>query len=261
MARRIVAAGRRRGRCAVARPADRAAARWCACGRSSSAWEPAARRRCCPLPPARRRHPARRLSRRRGGGRRLLALGFRGVLRFRLLAAAALRRPQPGRSAGRSAPARALVQFLRHALLEARHALGENRLALARQLLLGVEEIEQIGRIPIAHAAAARQRARQRDEDGRLRSDVASGAWSISHSTRFPAVSSSRPAAATPAAPRRASAGSAASRRHWQSDPAISASPWRRWRARPTTPAIRARYGERSRPARWQASRRCSMLG
>ena len=54
-----------------------------------------------------------------------------------------------------------------------------------------------------------------------------------------------RPAAARPAALRHASAGSAAFRRHWRSNPAIAASPQHRWRARPTAPAIRARYGER----------------
>ena len=42
----------------VARPTDRAAARWCACGRSSSASEPAARRQCCYLPQARHRGSA-----------------------------------------------------------------------------------------------------------------------------------------------------------------------------------------------------------
>ena len=41
----------------------------------------------------------------------------------------------------------------------------------------------------------------------------------------------------------------------------LAAPPRYRWRARPTAPAIRARYGERSPPAPRQASRRCSMLG
>ena len=40
--------------------------------------------------------------------------------------------------------ARALVEILRHALFEARHALRENRLAFARKLFLGIEEVEQI---------------------------------------------------------------------------------------------------------------------
>src|SRR5260370_38496148 len=106
----------------------------------------------------------------RAGGRRLLALAlrFRGVFRFRLL----------GRRSGGGRRRRlgvllidlllrgALVQTFRHALLEARHTLGKHRLAFARQLFLGVEEIEQIGRIETAHAAgAAGQRARQRDDD------------------------------------------------------------------------------------------------
>ena len=49
---------------------------------------------------------------------------------------------------------RALVELLRHALLEARHTVGENRLAFARQLLLGVEPVEKIGWIEIASEAA-----------------------------------------------------------------------------------------------------------
>src|SRR5205085_9077041 len=64
--------------------------------------------------------------------------------------------------------ARALVEILRHALLEPGHALGEDRLALARQLLLGVHPVEQVGRIEIGDAAtaAAGQRAREGDADG-----------------------------------------------------------------------------------------------
>src|SRR5581483_11915733 len=62
----------------------------------------------------------------------------------------------------------ALVEILRHALLEAGDAIGEDGLALARQLLLGVEPVEQIGRIEVAAetAGAARKRARNRDQDG-----------------------------------------------------------------------------------------------
>ena len=61
-------------------------------------------------------------------------------------------------------------------------------------------------------------------------------------------VSSLQPAEAGPAVLRRASACSAASGRHWRSYPAIAAPRRYRWRARPTGPAIRARYGERSLP-------------
>src|SRR4029453_2548789 len=62
--------------------------------------------------------------------------------------------------------ARALVEILRHALLEARHAFGEHRLAVTGQLLLGIEKVETIGRVEIASAATACQRTRKRDEDG-----------------------------------------------------------------------------------------------
>src|SRR5712671_2766138 len=109
-----------------------------------------------------------RRGRRTGGGRLLaLACGFGSALRFRLLWS---RRGCGGRGLGvllvQLLLRRALVQFLRHTLLEARHAIGENRLAFARQLLLGVEEIEQVGRIPVAKTArAAGQDARQRDND------------------------------------------------------------------------------------------------
>src|SRR5213078_5318477 len=156
-----------------------------------------------------------------GGGRLLaLALGFRGVLRFRLLG----RRSGGGRRRSLGVLLidlllrGALVQTLRHTLLEAGHAFGEHRLALARQLFLGVEEIEQIGWIEAAHAAgAAGQRARQRDDDssGDQTLGAAHGRFLIQ--LFFPAVSFSRPAEATPAAPRHASAGLAASRRRWQS--------------------------------------------
>ena len=61
---------------------DPAAARWCACARSSSAWAAAERRRCRPLP---RRRGDRPVPRRRGGSGGLLALGFRAALRLRLL--------------------------------------------------------------------------------------------------------------------------------------------------------------------------------
>src|SRR5204862_6968505 len=113
----------------------------------------------------------RLLGRSRAGGGRLLALapGFRGVLRLRLLG----RRSSSGRRRSRLGVLLidlllrgALVQTLRYALLEAGYAFGEHRLALARQLFLGVEEIEQIGWIEAAHAAgAAGQRARQGDDD------------------------------------------------------------------------------------------------
>ena len=60
----------------------------------------------------------------------------------------------------------AFVKFLRHALLDARNAIRKNRFAIARQLLLGVEKIEHVGRIETAIGAAARQGARQRSEHG-----------------------------------------------------------------------------------------------
>src|SRR6185437_14105739 len=61
----------------------------------------------------------------------------------------------------------AFVKLLRHTLLDARNAVRENWLALARQLLLGVEEVEHIGRIPIGQAAAAAsQDAAKRDQNG-----------------------------------------------------------------------------------------------
>src|SRR4051794_17774215 len=186
-----------------------------------------------------------------------LALRFRGALRLRF------RRRRGGRGlrvllvdlllAG------ALVEILRHALLEARHAFGEYRLALARKLFFGVEEVEQIGGIEIgdATATAAGQRAGQRDDDGK-----GDQAFRSAHGQCLVqrAVSSLQPAAATPAAPRRASAGSPATRRHWQSGPATVALPRCRWRARPTAPAVRARYGGRLRPrrSRVQAAAACS---
>src|SRR4029078_13412979 len=121
---------------------------------------------------------------------------------------------------------------------------------LAGQLLLGIEEVEQIARIEIAHAATARQRARERDEDGSCDQTLRAA-----HG-RFPlssfCVSSWRPAAARPAALRHASAGSVVFHRHWQSSPAIAASPQHHWRAMPTAPAIRARYGGRWPPAQPQ---------
>ena len=233
-------------------PVDRAAARWCAGARSLAALAPAARRPCCPLPPARHR------DRRRAAAARLLPLApdfdfgsagggaaaaaACGVLLVDLLLAGAL------------------VEILRHALLEARHAFGEHRLAIARQFFLGVEEVEhdRWDRNCMPPAAAG-QRARQARR--RRRAIRRFDPRMVNVSLNSFSVSSSRPAAATPAALRRASAGPAASRRHWRSDPATAASPWRRWRARPTAPAIRARYGGRSRPAPSPASSRCSMLG
>ena len=137
----------------------------------------------------------------------------------------------------------ALVEILRHALLKARHAFGEHRLAVAGQLLLGIEEVEQVGRIEIASAATAGQRAGKRDEDSGC--DQTLRAAHTGFPNRFAGISSWRPAAARPAALRHASAGSAAFRRHWRSNPAIAASPQHRWRAMPTAPAIRARYGGR----------------
>src|SRR6476469_3230787 len=105
---------------------------------------------------------------RAGGGRLLaLALGFRAGFRLRLFG-----RRSRGGSSRRGVLLidlllrGTLVQILRHALLEARHTVREYRLAFARQLFLGVEEVEQIGRIEVAHAAgAAGQRARQGDDD------------------------------------------------------------------------------------------------
>ena len=141
----------------------RAAARWCACARSCPAWV-----RAAPLgwrlPRVRSlaiRRPVRRC------GRRLALLGFRGTLRFRIL--------RRGRGVGRLSSLSllllllfdlALVQILGHALFEAWHALGEHRLAIAWQLLLGVEEVQQIGRIEAAAAGAAAKHPRKRDEDG-----------------------------------------------------------------------------------------------
>jgi len=57
--------------------------------------------------------------------------------------------------------------------------------------------------------------------------------------------SSWQPVATRPAALRHANASSPAFHRHWRSCPAIAASPRNRWPARPTAPAIRARYGGR----------------
>src|SRR5438552_595889 len=183
---------------------------------------------------------------RRGRGRcglLALALRFRGVLLLRL------RRRRGGSRVllVELLLAGALVEILGHALLEAGHAFGEHRLAVARKLLLGVEKVEHVGGIEIGHAAtaAAGQRAGKRGDDGK-----GDQVFRSAHGQCLAqlTVSSSRPAAATPATPRRASAGPAASRRHWQSYPAIAASPRYRWRARPTGPAIRARYGGKSRP-------------
>src|SRR3954468_24300107 len=58
---------------------------------------------------------------------------------------------------------RALVHILRNALLKARHAFREHRLAVARQLLLGIEEVEHVARI---EAGATAQHAREGDQDG-----------------------------------------------------------------------------------------------
>src|SRR5262249_15039220 len=64
----------------------------------------------------------------------------------------------------------ALDQILRDALGYAGHAFREHRLALAGQLLLGVEKVasEPVGGIDVRHhaaAAAQRQRERRCDED------------------------------------------------------------------------------------------------
>ena len=121
---------------------------------------------------------------------------------------------------------RALVEILRHALLEAGHAVGEYRLALARQLLLGVEEVEQIGRIETGRCRHRRSRpARPRARRGRSAAIRRCDRRMVDSHSIVCAVSSWRPAAARPAALRRASAGSAASRRHWRSCRATAASP------------------------------------
>src|SRR6185437_3234846 len=59
-----------------------------------------------------------------------------------------------------------LVEILRNALIEAGHAVGEYRLALARQLLLGIKPVEHVGRIEVSAetARAAGKHARERDE-------------------------------------------------------------------------------------------------
>src|SRR5258705_4813631 len=99
------------------------------------------------------------------GGGGLLALGFRATLRFRFLHR---RSSCSGGVCVRIVDmlAGAFVEILRQALLKAGHAFGEHRLAVTGQLLLGIEEVEQIGRVEIASAATACQRARKRDEDG-----------------------------------------------------------------------------------------------
>src|SRR4029078_5153500 len=100
---------------------------------------------------------------------------------------------------------------LGHALFEPRYAIRKNRLAFARQLLLGVEEIQQVARVPIVETArAARERARERDEhcscDQALR--AVHGRFPTAHLLRF-CSSSWRQAAALPAAPRHANEGMA----------------------------------------------------
>src|SRR6185437_6382181 len=59
-----------------------------------------------------------------------------------------------------------LVEILRNALIEAGHAVGEYRLALARQLLLGIKPVEHVGWIEVRAktARAAGKHARERDE-------------------------------------------------------------------------------------------------
>src|SRR6478752_6904064 len=97
------------------------------------------------------------------GGCGLLALGFRATLRFRFFRRR--RRCGGGLRVRVVLLAGAPVEVLRHALFKARHAFGEYRLAVTGQLLLGVEEVEQVGRVETGRAATARQRARKRDED------------------------------------------------------------------------------------------------
>ena len=152
----------------IAPGAGPAGARWCACARSSSAWAvevPQASR-----PPGRRRGLAVRFGRRLIGGRggcgrglsalaalpgrrrrlRRLGCGGRSVLLVELLLPLGI----------------VLVEIFRNALIEARHAAGEHRLALTRQLLLGIEPVEQIGRVEVGAetARAAGKHARKRDE-------------------------------------------------------------------------------------------------
>src|SRR3954468_2751024 len=100
---------------------------------------------------------------RSGGGGGLFALGFRATLRFGFF-----RRRRSCSLCVRVVDllTGALVEILRHTLLKARHAFGEHRLAVTGQLLLGIEEVEQIGRIETGRAATACQRPRKRDEDG-----------------------------------------------------------------------------------------------
>src|SRR6185312_15743189 len=151
------------------------------------------------------------VGRRGGGGRGLLAPGFRAALGFRFFH----RRWRGGGGLRVRIVllAGAPVEILRHALLQARHAVGEDRLAVTGQLLLGVEEVEQVGWIETGRAATAGQRTRKRDEDGGCDQTLRAA------HTGFPLksvvrVSSWRPAAAGPAALRHANAGSVAFRRH-----------------------------------------------
>ena len=247
------------------RPADRAAARWCACATIFLGLGAGGAAAVGRLPPARPRHQARRLS-------LAAVLAVAGCLASWISRRASISAPRAAAAAAAAAAwafcwsscccRRALVQILRHALLEARHAVGENRLALARQLFLGVEQIEQIARIEAAKAAgAAGQRARQRDQDGSSDQTLRAAHGRFLTQLVFSAVSFSRPAAATPAALRRASAGSAASRRHWQSDPATC-------RAAVVSLARQADSASNSRavwrkvaPGAVAGSRRCSMSG
>ena len=153
----------------AARPVDRAAARWCACGRFSWAWEPAAPRRCCPLPPARHRDRQRRAQspalRRWWPG--LLALGFRGSSSISAPPAAARRRPQPGRSADRRLLLRApLYNSFGTPCSRPGTPSGKTGLRSPGSFFLVSRKSSISRRIPIAHAAgAAGQRAGQRDED------------------------------------------------------------------------------------------------
>src|SRR5262249_5824806 len=125
-----------------------------------------------------------------------------------------------------------LVEILRHALLHAGHAVRENRFALARQLLLGVEPVEHVGRIEAAaeSAGAAAERARERDQDRGCDQAVRTA---HGRSPGHVGLSSWQPAAATPAAPGRASAGSAGYRRRPKSGPATAARQSCHWRGRP----------------------------
>src|SRR3954470_12404610 len=104
-----------------------------------------------------------RLSRRDGCGGRLPGLFRLGTLRRLRLGRRLGGQSRDGGSVRIGLLLRALVHVLRNALLEARHAFREHRLAVARQLLLGIEEVEHVARI---EAGATAQHAREGDQDG-----------------------------------------------------------------------------------------------